>query len=115
MISCVSGSAQAHGARLDGARRTDLRKPTETVVTHTPCGVRKRCTYRGLDDFDAFACEDGIELARVLAVSVADQETEARRPLLKCPGELAGLLSDPCCGWAGGATREVDAAAAELG
>jgi hypothetical protein len=34
--------------------------------------VRLRRAHRCFDDLDAFACEDGIEVERVLAVSVAD-------------------------------------------
>ena len=36
------------------------------------------------------------------------------RPLLECPGELAGLLGDPGAGRVGGAAGEVDASAAEF-
>ena len=35
-------------------------------------GVRLRRAHRCLDDLDAFACEEGIEIACVLAVAVAD-------------------------------------------
>ena len=36
--------------------------------------VRLWSAHRRLDDLDAFACEDGIEVAGELAVAVADQE-----------------------------------------
>jgi hypothetical protein len=36
--------------------------------------VCPRRSYRCLDDLDAFAVEDGVEVARELAVAVADQE-----------------------------------------
>jgi hypothetical protein len=41
------------------------------------------------------ACEDGVEVAAELAVTVAAQETQRRRTLSDCPSELAGLLGDP--------------------
>src|SRR5215217_6459347 len=63
---------------------------------------------------DAFAREDGVEAARELTVSVADQEAEMRRRLVECRGELAGLLGDPGAGGVGGDAGEVDAAAAHL-
>jgi hypothetical protein len=44
----------------------------------------------------------------------ADQEAETRRRLVECPGELAGLLSNPGASGVGGAAGEVDAAAAHL-
>src|SRR5215217_427908 len=42
--------------------------------------VRLRRAHRCFDDLDAFACEDGIEVARVLAVSVAirNRDRQAR-------------------------------------
>ena len=53
-----------------------------------------RRSHRRLDDLDPLAAEDRVELAGELAVAVADQEPKRRRPLLDCPGELAGLLSN---------------------
>src|SRR5215813_5748832 len=67
-------------------------------------GVGLRRAHRCLDDLDALACEDGIEVARVLAASVSDQEPEPARPVLKCPGELARLLCNPSPGRVRGAT-----------
>ena len=61
--------------------------------------VRLRRSHGGVDDLDAFAGEDGIEVARVLGVAISDQEAETRRLLLERPGELACLLSDPGAGW----------------
>ena len=40
--------------------------------------VRLRRLDRSLDDLDAFASEDGVEVARELAVAVTDQEPDAR-------------------------------------
>jgi hypothetical protein len=47
---------------------------------------------RRLDDLDPFAHEDGVEVARELAVAVADQETQRYAPVVERPGELARLL-----------------------
>ena len=52
--------------------------------------VGLRRTDRCLDDLDALACEDGVEIAGELAVAVADQEAQRRRALRDCPSELAG-------------------------
>ena len=60
--------------------------------------VGLRRAYRCLDDLDALACEDGVEVAGELAVAVADQEAQRRRALRDCPSELAGLLGDPGAG-----------------
>ena len=70
--------------------------------------VRLRRSHRRLDDSDAFAGEDGVEVADELAVAVADQEPERARLLLERPGELACLLGDPGAGWVGGAAGEVN-------
>jgi hypothetical protein len=45
--------------------------------------VRLRRPYRRLDDLDAFAVEDGIEVTSELAVTVADQEAKSRALLLE--------------------------------
>src|SRR6266511_2049092 len=76
--------------------------------------VRFRRSNRRPDDLDAFASEDGVEVARVLAVAIADKEAKRRRSVSQCPGELAGLLGDPGAVWVGGAAGEVYAPAAEL-
>ena len=76
--------------------------------------VRLRRPYRRLDDPDTFTGEDGIEVTRELAVTVADQESKSRGLLLERPGELACLLCHPGAGLVGGAASEVDAAAGEL-
>ena len=76
--------------------------------------VRLRCAHRGLDDLDAFACEDRIEAARELGVAVADQEAKTRWLLLEPPGELTSLLGDPGASRFGGAASEMDAATAHF-
>jgi hypothetical protein len=58
--------------------------------------------------------EDRVEVARELAVAVADQEAKPCRLFLECPGELARLLGDPGAARVGGAAGEVDAPAGEL-
>jgi hypothetical protein len=59
-----------------------------------------------LDDLDAFAGEDGVEVAGELAIAVADQEAKRSWSVLERPGELARLLGDPWPGRVGGAARE---------
>jgi hypothetical protein len=76
--------------------------------------VRCRRTYRRLANRDAFAAEDGVEVACELAVAVADQETQRRWALAERPGELAGLLGDPDAARIGGAAGEVDTPSVEL-
>jgi hypothetical protein len=73
--------------------------------------VRFRRAHRRLDDADAFAGEDRVEVAGELAVAVADQEAKRCRLFLERPGELARLLGDPGSGWVRGAAGQVDAAA----
>ena len=67
-----------------------------------------------LDDLDAFAGEDGVEVAGELAIAVADQEAKRSLSLLERPGELARLLGDPWSGGVGGAAGEMDAPATQL-
>jgi hypothetical protein len=57
--------------------------------------VRLRRSHRRLDDLDALAGEDNVEVACELAVAVTDQEAKPRRTLLQRPRELARLLGDP--------------------
>src|SRR6266545_5349654 len=73
--------------------------------------VRLRRLRRRLDDLDAFAGEDGVEVACELAVAVTDQEAKRRRTLLQRPRELARLLGDPGAGRIGRAAGHVDASA----
>jgi hypothetical protein len=51
--------------------------------------VRLRRSNGRLDDLDAFACEDGVEVAGELAVAIADQEPNRSWSLVERPGELA--------------------------
>jgi hypothetical protein len=62
--------------------------------------------HRRLDDLDAFAGEDGVEVAGEFAIAVADQEAKRSWSVLERPGELARLLGDPWPGRVGGAARE---------
>jgi hypothetical protein len=64
--------------------------------------VRLRRSHAGLDDLDAFAGEDGVEVPGELAVPVADQEAERSWLSLERPGELARLLGNPGAGRVGG-------------
>jgi hypothetical protein len=43
--------------------------------------VRPRHSHPGADDLDSFASEDDVEIARELAVAIADQEAKRRRAL----------------------------------
>src|SRR6266516_5881350 len=95
------------------------KKPIEALGasgSHEALGdrVRLRCAHRSLHDLDALASEDGVEVARELAVAVADQAAKGRGLLLECPGELARLLRHPGAGRVVGAASEVDPAAGEL-
>src|SRR6266511_525116 len=69
--------------------------------------VRLRRLRRRLDDLDAFAGEDGVEVACELPVAVTDQEAKRRRTLLQRPRELARLLGDPGAGRIGRAAGHV--------
>ena len=71
-------------------------------------------SHRCLDDLDAFAGEDSVEVASELAVTVTDQEAKRRWLLLECPGDLVGLLGDPGASRVRGAAGEVDAPAAKF-
>jgi hypothetical protein len=73
-------------------------QPVETLATDGANEalrdrVRSRRPHRSFDDPDAFAAEDFVEGAAVLAVAVADQESEAL--LGELEAEVARLLGDP--------------------
>jgi hypothetical protein len=53
--------------------------------------VRLRGSHRCADDLDPFALEDGVEVARELAVAIPDQEANRRRAH-ESPSELTRLL-----------------------
>ena len=57
--------------------------------------VRLRCSHGCLDDLDAVAGEDGVEVTGELAVTVADQKTKRSPSPLERPSELPRLLGDP--------------------
>ena len=76
--------------------------------------VRRRRSHRCLDDLDAVAGEDGVEVAAARAVAVADQEATRFWSFLERPGALARLLADLWSGRVGGAAGEVDASASQL-
>jgi hypothetical protein len=71
-----------------------------------------RRSHRCFDDLDPFSGEDGVEVARELAVAIADQEPKPRRLLLERPRELAASLRHPGASRIAGAAGEVDAPAA---
>ena len=73
-------------------------QPVEALCTHGTDeafsdSVRLWCADRGADDPDLFAAEDLVEGAGVLAVAVADQETDLL--LDEEEAEVASLLGDP--------------------
>ena len=72
--------------------------------------VRLRRAHRCLHDPDAFAAEDLVEGAAVLAVAVADQEANAL--VGEVEAEVARLLGDPGAGGITRAAGEPDAPAA---
>jgi hypothetical protein len=71
--------------------------------------VRLRRPHRRLDDPDAFAAEDLVEGAAVLAVAVANQEADAL--VGEVEAEVPRLLGHPLAARIGCAAREPDAAA----
>src|SRR5438046_5185517 len=64
---------------------------TKRSATAFAFGARTRCA----DDLDPVALEDGVEVARELAVTIPDQEANRCRALRQSPGELSGLLCHP--------------------
>ena len=58
--------------------------------------------------------EDRIETCRKLLVIVSDQEPDVGLAIGQLPHDLSGLLGAPGSVRVGGATREMDAAAANL-
>jgi hypothetical protein len=55
--------------------------------------VRFRRSHRCFDDLDAFAGEDGVEVAGELAVAVADQEAKRMSLVLECPSRCSETVS----------------------
>ena len=68
----------------------------------------------GRDDFCTVVGEDGVERCGELAVSVTDEEPEAPSPVAEVHEQVAGELSDPCAGWVGGDTQDMDASGLDL-
>jgi hypothetical protein len=67
----------------------------ETLTAHGPHeplgeGIRPRCADRRSDDPDALGAEHRLERSAELGVSVAQEEPNARKPLVD--GEVPGLL-----------------------
>jgi hypothetical protein len=73
--------------------------------------VRPRRSYRGADDADVGAGEDGVERGGELTVPVADQEPELIGAVAEVHEQVAGLLGDPGSCGVGGDAGEVRAAA----
>ena len=73
--------------------------------------VRLRRLHRRLDDRDALAGEDNVEVACELAVAITDQEAKRRRTPLQRPRELARLLGNPGAGRIGRAAGQVNTSA----
>ena len=72
------------------------------------CGARKG----GADDADAFAAEDLVKGAAVLAITVTDEQ--AGTVEWATEGEVARLLGNPGAGRVRSAAGEMDAAAFEF-
>jgi hypothetical protein len=77
-------------------------QPVETLGTggaNEPLchGIRSWRPHRRLDDLDAFASEDGVEVTGELAVTVADQEPNRRRSrtLRQRPGGACWVTQAP--------------------
>src|SRR6266540_4068714 len=90
-------------------------QPVETLGTHSPDEalgdrVRFRRPHGSFDDPDAFAAEDFVEGAAVLAVAVADQEADAL--LREVEAEVARLLGYPGAAGIARAAGKPDAPAA---
>jgi hypothetical protein len=57
--------------------------------------VRSRCSHWSLYDLHVFATEDLIERAAELGVSVMDQESHTRAPIVEVHEQVARLLGYP--------------------
>src|SRR6476469_3961363 len=64
--------------------------------------VRPGRSYRGADDPQVGASEDGVERGGELAVPIADQEPEPIAAIAEVHQQVAGLLGDPGAGGVGG-------------
>ena len=75
---------------------------------------RPRCPHGRLDHTDAFGAEDLIEVARELAVTIADQKARPQPFVVESHQQVARLLGDPGSVRIGADPRKVDAAACKL-
>src|SRR6185503_3904003 len=71
--------------------------------------VRARRPYRGADDADVGAGEDGVEGGGELAVPVADQEPKPVGAVAEIHEQVASLLGDPGADGVGGDSGDVHA------
>ena len=67
-----------------------------------------------MDDLDALASEDGVEVTGELAVAIANQEANRCRSPGQGPGELTCLLGAPGAAGIGRAAGDLHPSAAEL-
>src|SRR5215218_2255152 len=78
----------------------DDQQPVEALAAHAShpaLGVRPRPwrPHRRLDDMDAFGAEDLVEVARELAVAIANQEADAYTLVVEAHDQVARLLCHP--------------------
>src|SRR3954452_9427199 len=59
-------------------------------------------SWRDPEHAQAVGAEGGVERVAVLAVAVAEQESERLRSVSEVGGEVSGLLRSPCLGRVGG-------------
>ncbi len=94
-------------------------QPVEALPAQAPdlaLGVcpRPRRSHRRLEDREAFGAEDLIEVARELAVAVADQEARPQPFVVESHQQVARLLGHPGAVGVSGGARDVHATACEL-
>jgi hypothetical protein len=68
----------------------------------------------GEENVEAFVGEDGIECIRVIAIIVADQESQRGWGIIEAPQDLFCLSCDPGLGGVGGDASQVDATSSNL-
>src|SRR6266516_3689347 len=94
-------------------------QPVEALAAQSAdpaLGVRSRprCLHRRFDDTDAFEAEHLIEVARELAVAVADQEARPHPFVVESHQQVARLLGHPGAVGVSGDARDVHATARQL-
>ncbi len=94
-------------------------QPVEALAAQSAdpaLGVRSRprCLHRRFDDTDAFGAEDLIEVARELAVAVADQEARPHPFVVESHQQVVRLLGHPGALRVSGDARDVHATAREF-